>query len=363
MKIYDLMDMAELRSEMDAGFVRVRTHPDEPALRIFGYTEKAQYERHWNNVTTQCRGLIVDGRTQDVLARPFSKFFNYGEFSDRSLNLEVEVNATDKMDGSLGILYPSPTGGHAIATRGSFDSRQARFATEVLGRKYGDFVPHADVTYLFEIIFPENRIVLDYGDLRDIVLLGTRDINGGGYVSASEATMGWPGLIANPLYRGTMRGALALPPRPNAEGMVLEYGDTLIKIKQEDYVRLHKLVTGLSERSVWEHLSAGLPLADLLTPLPDEFRDWAEKVAADLTEGHDFTVARSHEIVRLIVDNLDFVYGEGCWDRRHFAMMAKAEDNPGFLFALLDGVDISPRVWKTLKPRGDVAPTDDKDED
>lgn len=38
---------------------------------MYNYTAKAQYDKLWNEVTLQCRGLILDG-DGNVVARPFS---------------------------------------------------------------------------------------------------------------------------------------------------------------------------------------------------------------------------------------------------------------------------------------------------
>jgi RNA ligase len=206
MKLSDLMNIDDLDREILDGFVRVRTHPHDPDTQIFNYTEKAQYEKHWNYVTKQCRGLIH--RRGEVLARPFDKFFNLGEHDYDTSDVFAPdrlVEMTDKMDGSLGILYPWPGDGFkmrhqwAIATRGSFESEQAIHATDVLRNKYPDFKPAPGFTYLFEIVYPENRIVLDYGDQDDLILLGMRNIDRGFIVGpqSSVATSAWPGAVTD----------------------------------------------------------------------------------------------------------------------------------------------------------------------
>src|SRR4051812_9325678 len=111
------------------GYIRVQHHPTLP-LHIANYTEKAQYEHVWNDVTLNCRGLIYDDNNR-IVARPYPKFFNYGDTDNTGpLDLDASIIAVDKLDGSLGILYPTPDG-PAVATRGSFTSDQAVHATEL----------------------------------------------------------------------------------------------------------------------------------------------------------------------------------------------------------------------------------------
>ena len=93
----------ELLDEMIAAkYISEKKHPDAD-LYIYNYTQKAQFERFWNETTMQCRGLILDGQRK-IVARPFKKFFNYGEHETLSIP-DGPFKVYEKMDGSLGILY------------------------------------------------------------------------------------------------------------------------------------------------------------------------------------------------------------------------------------------------------------------
>ena len=81
------------------------------------------------------QGLITcDGR---VVARPFPKFFNMDEPDAPKFEMDDWVEVSDKRDGSLGILYFWDDRPY-IATRGAFMSQQARHATEVFHKKFGE---------------------------------------------------------------------------------------------------------------------------------------------------------------------------------------------------------------------------------
>jgi RNA ligase len=96
----DLFSDSDLAEVIDAGLVRKQSHPELP-LFILNYTASCQYSRSWNHVTKQCRGLIVDGNGF-VVARPWPKFFNYGEHEEGAFDLNAPAVVTDKLDGSLG---------------------------------------------------------------------------------------------------------------------------------------------------------------------------------------------------------------------------------------------------------------------
>jgi RNA ligase len=346
----DLLDSEELRRAIAGGHVQTQTHPTLP-LVIYNYTKKAQYESVWTEVTCACRGVIVNAETGQVVARPFRKFFNYGQPEAPILDLHQPVVATDKADGSLGILYPDGDG-WSVATRGSFASVQALHATEVWKERYeGHFTPYPHLTYLFEIVYPENRIVLDYGDMDDLVHLGCVNTETGQTYLADPS---WHGPAVAEFEYGTLAEALAAPPRPNAEGLVVWHldSDERVKIKQADYLELHRIVTGLSARAVWQHLMDGKPLADLVEPLPDEFHPWVQTVADHLHERIDSQVA---EIEQAYVDTVAKL-SEG-YSRKDFAMVAKTMPYTWALFTKEDGRDYVPKLWSQADPGGDWRPT------
>ncbi|MEU4578985.1 RNA ligase [Nonomuraea sp. NPDC023979] len=299
MHIGELFDLAHLDERIASGYVRVQAHPTDP-LRIYNYTEKTQYERAWDFVTMTCRGLIVDERDR-VVARGFPKFFNHSEPSAGELDLSAPVQVTDKLDGSLGLIYPAADG-WAVATRGSFASVQAVHATEVLRRRYPAFVPPAGVTVLVEIVYPENRIVCDYGGADDLFLLGGV-VTATGWVLGPRDVQSWPGPSAAVFSLGTLADALAMPPREGAEGLVVRYLDTgrMVKIKQDDYVALHKVITGLNARGVWELLGEGKTVAEICEPLPDEFHAFVRTVADELASEQVRVLTEAQKEFRLLL--------------------------------------------------------------
>ena len=355
-----LFSQADFAAAKADELVRLRQHPDADWMWIANYTEKAAYTRTWNPVTLNCRGLIFDDRDGTILARPWPKFFNLGEPSAGEWDHGASVEVTDKMDGSLGILYTAPDGRKAIATRGSFESEQAIVGSEILRDKYGQWRGCDHCTYLFEIVYPENRIVVDYGGQRDLILLGMVDLDAGEKLGPTSAHSRFPGPTTRVFPARTLGEALAMPPRKNAEGVVVRSGERMVKIKQADYVALHKIVTGLSERSVWEHLAAhDGRYTELLASVPDEFHGWVDEVAAGLIAEHSalsgLVHAVYHDAVAYAPEYVVDLMRTGP-SRRHFAYWVR-ENHPemaGYLFSLLDGKDISPAIWKALKPKGYV---------
>lgn len=358
-KLDDLLDTALLARHIAEGNVRVQVHPQHP-YAIYNYTEKAAYDSVWDEVTLTCRGLIVDTTTQEVLARPFRKFFNHGQAGAAVIALDAQVHVTDKADGSLGILYPTPDSGWAVATRGSFASDQALHATDLFQREYAHlFTPQSELTVLFEIVYPQNRIVCDYGPTDDLILLGAVD-KATGAVLDPERVTGWPGPSVDAFTAATFADALALEPRSNAEGVVVRCltSGGMVKIKQEDYVRLHRIVTGLTARTVWEHMLAGEPLGGLIAPLPDEFHAWVQQVADGITDAVDAEMVRLADAYKATCAAMPAGWTPGDRAaRKDFAMAAVKHPDKWALFALLDGKDIRGELLKRAKPEPYVTPS------
>lgn len=350
MKIHELVDIWSLLDMLNQGYVRFNTHKEFPQLRIFEYTEKAVHDRVWNDVTMKTRGLIVNWETKEVLARPFDKFFNYGQPEQKiSLSPEDRVIVHDKMDGSLGILYRRPDGFLAIATKGSFHSEQAEWATTEI-RKYMTTHFHEDEwTWLFEIIYPKNRIVLDYQGWSGLVLLGARNIEEGDDYAPDEL-LDWKGKKATRFRHKTLQEALEAPPRTNAEGFVvfLPDKDVRVKIKQDDYVALHKIVTGLTKRRIWENVMEGKSLVDMCAIVPDEWHDWLKNTYFELVNN----VARINGQVRaeyaVALEDLPKNFTQ-----KEFAMRVKDRPYSGLIFKYHAKKDVIQEIWKMVKPRGD----------
>lgn len=374
----DLLDMDELAEMFDQGYVRRQVHPSMP-LAIYNYTEKAAYERVWNDVTRQCRGLIVDVMTSRVIARPFPKFFNYGEHDEATLSLDEPVTITDKMDGSLGIMYRGTDGKLAIATRGSFASEQAIHATAVLRERYAAeferWAADGEFTHLFEIVYAANRIVVDYGTADDLFYLGNVHIASGDTRGPAPGN-GWPGPQATVFEGCTLGHALSMEPRPNREGLVVHYWNSglRIKIKQDDYVALHRILTMTTARTVWEYLAIDACkhlitapkhwgsrlaidparateilavgpdwLARLTEGVPDEFHGWLRSTISGILARVDGLRAE----LETVGATLREAHGS---DRKAYAQAVAGHPHAGALFLLLDGKDITFYLWKGAYP-------------
>jgi RNA ligase len=326
------------------GWLIKQTHPELP-LTIWNYSQSTQYAGNWDDVTLMARGLVTDNETGEIVARPFKKFFNWEE-NKHTPTKEFEVFT--KEDGSLGIAF-NYKGEWIIASRGSFTSEQAVWAAEFSNENLIHGVSamfNKELTYLFEIVYKNNRIVVDYGDYEGLILLGAINTKTEEELSYNELLQYAYFFDIVKRYDGiadytTLKEMIG----DNEEGFVIRFsnGDRC-KIKGEEYLRLHRIMTNISTVSIWETLSSGGSMEDVLKDVPDEFFDKVTEVIKDLAIRFD-NIRKDY-----IQYFTDIVFKIGIEDRRLFAEEAKRYNHPSILFALLDKKSINPIIWRIVKP-------------
>ncbi len=243
----------------------------EDGLLLYCYTESCVYDRQWSDITLIARGLILDTYRETVAATPFPKFFNIGEGSTTVPDLSFET--FEKLDGSLIILWHH-NGRWRAATKGSFRSSQAQWAAAKIARADLSALT-IGTTYLAEAIYPENRIVVHYDD-EALVMLAAYEEDGSeiGYDALQEtaAHLGWRCAKRHSFnaVSDLVIHAKGLP--PSEEGFVLRFSDGLrLKVKGDEYRRIHALVSRLTPLAMWEALEAGDDMEAIRKQLPEEF--------------------------------------------------------------------------------------------
>lgn len=332
------MIIDELRKRVELGVVREQRHPSLP-LSIFNYSQECQFNKLWDDVTLQCRGLVMhEGR---IVARPFQKFFNDTEHPPEEVPWHLPCEVTEKMDGSLLIVFHFDGQWH-YATRGSFTSEQAERGRVIFRRKYGEHLLQSGLTYLFEVIYPQNRIVVDYSGREDTVLLGMIHTESGVELSLDVAPPELTVVRRLPITADakSLRSIIT----DTEEGYVIRFENGFrVKVKGQRYIELHRLITGVSSRTIWEYLSGGKSFAEMLEMVPDEFAVWVRSERDRQVEEFDRLSARTEAAV----------HAANAWlSRKEQAavIVSQYSDVSSAAFAALDGKPIAPVLWKRLYP-------------
>ena len=267
-------------------------HPTLP-ISIYNYTRDTQYNLYWDDITIAMRLTIIDDDGY-VIAAPFNgKFFNYEEVKDKVPVKGDYVYIQEKLDGSLGLLFYYNDQWN-MATRRSFSSDIGIKGMEILRKNY-TVMNHTfmrEFSYAVEIICPESKVVVDYKKREDVIFLSA---------SMHGTELHWTTALS--IFKGmgikkkhivkteqhfpfseSLYKSLKDKNKKNKEGVVLRFQpDTFrMKIKYENHVRLHALLTGLSNIHIWKHLKEGNNISEILGEVPDEFDEWVKKIIGDL---------------------------------------------------------------------------------
>ena len=336
--------LEKLNKYYEDGLLYKQVHPSLP-LTIWNYTEKVQYENLWDEVTLSARGLVTDD-TGDIVATPFQKFFNIEE---GKFEATEKFEVYEKMDGSLGIVFWY-RGQWVVATRGSFTSDQSIKAREIL-KKYNTDIMFRHLTFCFEIIYPDNRIVLDYGTDEKLVLLGTFDKNG--KEMDVELWSQW-GFDVVKKYDGINDyKQLKEMVKNDQEGFVVKFsnGDR-VKVKGVEYLRLHKIMTNVTTTGVWEYLKNGEDVMEILKDVPDEFYNKIKTYVQHLKYGYFQISERAGKL------HDGFRYGKyGDVDpeptKKEFAEFVLKQQKVlhPVMFAMWDKKDYSEIIWNLIRPQ------------
>ena len=283
-----------LEAARAAGLVYRRDDRDT-GRSLYCYTSRCVYETAWTDLTVLARGLIVDRQERRIVATPFPKFFNAGEGGRTAPDLPFET--FDKLDGSLAIIHHHH-GRWRVATKGAFDSEQAFWAENWLSaRDLSALDP--GTTYLAEAIYPDNRIVIRY-EQSTLVLLAAYAEDGTELayedIAALAARLGWP-VAERRSYNSLSQLLIEARDLPKtSEGFVIRYADgTRLKLKGEEYRRIHALISRCTPLAMWEAMAAGDDLQAIRRDLPEEFWEDFDSITALLKAQYDRLTAKIAE--------------------------------------------------------------------
>lgn len=217
---------------------------------------KDMYHREARGITFDINGNIV--------SRPFHKFFNYMETPEYNLDFiksKKIKSIREKLDGSM-ITFIYDNGNLIAKTTAGFDNRFAIMATEYINKienlNYKEFIGELinnDLTPIFEIITPENQVVVKY-DLLNLVFLNSRNLYSGLYNNCNELVLKYNIKHSENIYNSNLSIEdliSTMQKQDGIEGYVIEFEDgDLLKLKTQWYYDCHYHMTYHTERSIAE---------------------------------------------------------------------------------------------------------------
>lgn len=256
-------------------------------LAQYNYTDKCAFDKAWDDITMNNRGHVYEVETGKLVARAFPKFFNLEQLDEitqtRYIN-NKEFTIAEKLDGCMGVLY-FYNSEWILNSRGSFDSFASEAGKEIL-EKLNPKALNPACSYIFEIISPETKIIINYDETR-LVLLG-------GYVTSTgvELSSDVLDLVATnngfsrpETYTYTLEELLKIQKELgyDKEGFVIRLNNgERFKIKSFKYLEVARIKANCTVRAVWKKLKdeytfnveTGFDVEKFkeeMSALPDEF--------------------------------------------------------------------------------------------
>lgn len=217
-------------------------------LVLFKYTQGVS--DGFNPIVNECRGIILDAANNwDVVCYPFNRFYNVGQPEAASLWGLLKVY--EKCDGSLVKVF-NYGGEWYCASNSTIDARDTLIdgkynffelvckALETYNLTWETFtaILHPSYTYMFELVCPETRQVVNYGNVRKLFYLGERNNK---CFEESYVPM-WPVDNVKQYLLTTMDEIREAVEKlgDNAEGfVVVDENWNRVKVKTTNYFKLH----------------------------------------------------------------------------------------------------------------------------
>lgn len=210
----------------------------------------------------ECRTLILEPNTWNVIGKGFNKFFNYDEPNGKTVLENFDFNSaksSTKLDGSIIVLYyykdqwhwstksVPDADGEINQTRDSFKSLILKTISEMGFTEYS-FTDGLDYnkSYIFELTSPYNPVVIKYKSLK-MTLIGIYNNIELKEESIYSVSYNFPVVdyikISNIEECIDYVGALSIN-NDNGEGVVIydKYYNR-IKVKNNDYRMAHRIVS------------------------------------------------------------------------------------------------------------------------
>lgn len=308
-----------------------------------------------HKVRRECRGIIFDTKTGQILNRRLHKFFNAGERPDMVVNLAIPHVILEKLDGSMITPIYLPNDKIVWGTKAGVTDISEQATEFVNNSKYSNYNKFADtcrylnVTPIFEWCSPKNKIVVNH-TTDSLTLLHMRENNSGDYWNRDNVKKlaSWFAIPVVQEFKNTEHTLSSfidlIRKKEGEEGVVVCFEDGhMVKVKSEWYTTIHKVKDQIgSERSV-ARLILEERLDDVLPFLPQDLQHKLMKYRDYLwLDVSNFT----NEVTKVFADR-DSLYPT----RREFAEFRSLWNEKALrhaVFALWTAYEKNPLVEKHL---------------
>jgi len=298
-----------------------------------------------NNLGSELRGLtIVKENAKEHIFLSVPKFFNINETPQTQENVlksKKIKKVQEKLDGSL--IQPVRIQGEIfMKSKQSFDNSQAKLAQEIVDQNEelkffildcwdNDFQP------LFELIGPDNKIVVNYPE-NNLILIAVRNQDGE-FIDIDKFDYSYKATSFNLTIDDMIHSAKN---DQDIEGYVVKFTDgSLVKIKTLDYIEKHRTVSELdSMKTIFKRILTE-DMDDLYSVIPENKIPEIQKIEKTVTD----------YVLHYITQLQDIIDKGNQGDRKTFVQKYKSHLYFNVLMGCLKGHECKEQLIKTLLKR------------
>lgn len=266
-------------------------------------------------VRRECRGIIFCNETGKVISRPAHKFFNVSEREETDIhNIDISQDhiILDKLDGSFIRPFRTADGVMRVGTKMGeteiADMAKPFFEKENY-KKFAEWCCDNDLTPVFEFMSRKNRIVIDYGEEDQLVLLFMRHNTTGEYLPYNEMVKAKThGIEVVEAHEATFSVEFLdyVHGLSGVEGFVVRFDDGhMVKIKCLEYLKFHRAMDSIiQEKNVWSMI-IDEQVDDIKSFLPEDDRGRVEEFEDRLWKAIDKRINNTESVYIAIMAKLN----------------------------------------------------------
>lgn len=245
----------------------------------------------------ECRSLVIDLINEEIVLCPFKKFRNINECEETSLeNIKNRINKaklieiTDKLDGSMqsATWYNNEivmSGSQALDKENSWRLADG-YRMLINDEHYINLLKsRPDCTFIFEYISLKDAHVVKYKkEDEGLYLIGIRNsVTGKQYPYLRVIDVAnFFGVKTTKIFDKTFEEVFNSLDKYKAhekEGYVLNIDEFMVKVKCDDYVNIHRILSNVSSINLIIEKIANDEFDDMISKIPTAYRDRVMKVA------------------------------------------------------------------------------------
>lgn len=290
-------------------------------LVLFDYNKTAVFSRDWDRLTLTARGIVFEVSTGNLIAHGYDKFFNVEEPEVGGIEHlpSGAFRALEKADGSCIISF-FYDGEWWYITCGSFVSDQAKWAKVYATTHLNMQLANTSSTHIFEVIYPENRIVIDYNSTEALVLTGVRDLVSGVECDYDQliniaVTIGTSVVKSFPFNSLTEAMVAREGLTINEEGYVLTYSNGFkVKVKGAEYCKVHRAISNITPLHFYREVDVESMEVNrsFIESIPEEFREDVDNLKDLIETLHRVEYNRISKLAESVPVFDDTRYGKKC---------------------------------------------------